>query len=83
VQYYALHIRAWQQHFAARFGLEHWGGYAASRRRRWRCPTTVGDRNTIAIFGGARGTVCAATIQPKRNIVAPAPISSTVSDVRY
>ena len=40
VQDYRLHVRAWQHHFAAIFGLEALAASAASPPRKWRCPTT-------------------------------------------
>ena len=39
VQDYRLHVRAWQHHFAAIFGLEALGRVRGFSRRRWRCPT--------------------------------------------
>jgi len=39
VQDYAPHVRAWQQHFAALFGLEALGRVRGFRPRKWRCPT--------------------------------------------
>ena len=40
VQDFRLHVRAWQHHFAAMFGIEALDACAASPRPRWPCPTT-------------------------------------------
>jgi hypothetical protein len=40
VQDYRLHVRAWQHHFAAIFGLEALGRVRGFSPPRWRCPTT-------------------------------------------